>query len=134
MLDCSLPALRVAACREDFGDGKEWSFYLINDGGLTFKWATLVKACYEWADHVTTEQVDARVSDLPAASHVLLWRTDGDGAEFRQNLLLEFASDQGEGSVWFEFPKLYRKREFALVSQLQKRGWEAKPNWRLSNP
>jgi hypothetical protein len=63
-----------------------------------------------------------------------MWRADGDGAEFRQNQLLEFATEADEGSVLFEFPRLYRKREFPLVSGLDKPGWEAKAKWRLTDP
>ena len=134
MADGSLPSLRLAACREACGDGKEWSFYLINDGQLILKWATLVEARYEYAGQETTEQVNARDTALRPATFALMWRADGDGAEFRQNQLLEFATEADEGSVLFEFPRLYRKREFALVSGLDKPGWDAYAKWRLTNP
>jgi hypothetical protein len=41
---------RVAACPEVLNDGKEWSFYLINDSAVALDWALLHEIQYEWGD------------------------------------------------------------------------------------
>ena len=112
---------RLAACRENLGDGQTFSFYLINDSDATLDMAALCEISSEWGDlgHVTTAEV--RVSDLQSGACALLWRDDG---ELRTELSVLV---QASGSVLrlrFEFPRLYRQRDLPLVAGIGKPGCE----------
>jgi len=115
---------RVAACREALDDGKEWSFYLINDGDAPLDWALLYSVGYEWGDLGNSEAADVRISGLAPGAHALIWRDDGSGAEVRMDLSLRARVRSREVRLQFEFPKLYRKRDLPLVDGLGKPGWQ----------
>ena len=115
---------RVAACREALDDGKEWSFYLINDNAAPLDLAVLREIGYEWGDWGNSEAADVRVTDLAPGAHALIWRDDGSGAELRTELSLEVRVGGREVRLQFEFPKLYRKKNLQVVEGLGKPGWQ----------
>jgi hypothetical protein len=115
---------RVAACRESLGDGKSWSFYLINDGDAPLDSAVLNRVSYEWGDEGSSEDADVRVPDLAAGAHALIWRDDGSGAELRMDLSVCVCVSGREVHLLFEFPKLYMKSKLPLVAGLGKAGWQ----------
>ena len=112
---------RVAACREVLGDGKGWSFYLINDGGTPLDSAVLSEVISEWGDCGSSEAADVRVIGLAPGAHALIWRDDG---EFRIELSLLVRVGEREARLSFEFPKLYIQRNLRLVGWLGKPGLE----------
>jgi hypothetical protein len=114
---------RVAACRESLDDGKEWSFYLINDSAAALEVAVLCAVGYEWGDWGRSEAVDVRVTGLGPGEHALIWRDDGSGAELRMELSLRVAARGREVRLQFEFPMLYRKRDLQVVDGLGIPGW-----------
>ena len=115
---------RMAACREDLDDGKEWSFYLLNDGQSALDSAVLHEIGYEWGDMGSSETPDVRIGDLAPGAHALVWRDDGSGAELRMELSLRARVRGREVRLRFEFPKLYNQRNPRLVSGLGKLGWQ----------
>lgn len=115
---------RVAACREALGDGKEWSFYLINDSDAPLDSAVLQKISYAWGDLGNSESADVHVTGLAAGAHALIWRDDGSGAELRMDLSLVVRIGNREVRLLFEFPKLYRKTGLPIVDGLGKPGWQ----------
>jgi hypothetical protein len=117
---------RVAACREALGDGKEWSFYLINDGDAPLDLALLEEIGYEWGDRRNCEATDVRVVGLAPKTHKLIWRDDGDGVEGRMDLSIQVRSRDRPARLSFEFPILYKQWDLPRVKGLGKRGWEAK--------
>ncbi|PYS84151.1 MAG: hypothetical protein DMF67_06515 [Acidobacteria bacterium] len=112
---------RVAACREAAADGKEWSFYLINDGDAPLDSAALYRVSFEWGDFGNSYAADVRVNGLAPGAHVLIWRDDG---EFRTELSLLVRAGGREVRLSFEFPKLYLQKNLKLVGGVGKRGWE----------
>jgi hypothetical protein len=114
----------MAACREALDDGKEWSFYLLNDGEAALDSAVLHEIAYEWGDMGSSEAADVHVTDLAPGTHVLAWRDDGSGAELRMELSLRAQVRGREVRLQFEFPKLYNQRNPRLVSGLGKLGWQ----------
>ena len=50
MQNSDLIRCRVAACREALDDGKEWSFYLLNDSNAPLDLAVLYEIGYEWGN------------------------------------------------------------------------------------
>lgn len=114
---------RVVACREALGDGKEWSYYLINDSAGPLDSAVLDRIGYEWGDHGHSESAAVRVTDLAPGAHALLWRDEGSGAELRMDLSLLVLRGGRAARLSFEFPKLYRKSNLPLVEGLGKPGW-----------
>jgi hypothetical protein len=112
---------RVAACREVLGDGKGWSFYLINDGGTPIDSVVLSEVISEWGDWGSSEAADVRVTGLAPGAHALIWRDDG---EFRTELSLLVRMGDREARLEFEFPKLYIQRNLRPVGGLGKTGWE----------
>ena len=115
---------RVAACREALDDGKEWSFYLINDGVAALDSAVLCAVGYEWGDMGNSHRADVRVTGLAPGASALIWRDDGSGAELRIDLSLLVRSGGREVGLRFEFPKLYRKNNLPVVDGLGKPGWQ----------
>jgi hypothetical protein len=63
---------RVAACRETLDDGKEWSFYLINDSNAPLDLAVLYDISYEWGNWVNSQVADVRVTGLTPGAHALI--------------------------------------------------------------
>jgi hypothetical protein len=114
---------RVAACRESLNDGREWSFYLINDGAAPIDLAVLSEIDYEWGDFGNSETEDVTVADLAPGANALIWRDDGSGAELRMTLNLRLHVQGREVSLQFEFPKLYRLRDLPAVDGLGKPGF-----------
>ncbi len=115
---------RIAACRESLDDGKEWSFYLINDSGVPLESVVLHSVSHEWGDVGDSRQVDVRIAKLASGAHALLWREDGFGGELRTELSLHVRARGREVSLDFEFPKLYRQRNLSQVTELGKRGFQ----------
>jgi len=115
---------RLAACREALDDGKQWSFYLINDGDASLDSVILDEISYEWGDFGSSEKADARVADLAPGSHALIWRDDGSGAEFRMDFSMLVQSRGRQARLRFEFPKLYRQNKLPPVEGLNKSGWQ----------
>jgi hypothetical protein len=115
---------RVAACPEALDDGKEWRFYLINDGADLLDLAVLDKLSYEWGDWGNSETADVRVTGLAPGAHALIWRDDGSGAELRMELSLRVWVRGRVVRLQFEFPKLYLQRNLQLVDGLGKPGWQ----------
>ena len=115
---------RMAACREALDDGKEWSFYLINDNDVALDLAVLYAVSTEWGDVGNSEATDVRVMGLAPGAHALMWRDDGSRAEFRVELSLHVQVLDREVLMQFEFPKLYRLRNPQLVDGLGKPGWQ----------
>lgn len=115
---------RIAACREELGDGQEWSFYLINDGAAPLDSAVLTNVSYEWGDWGTDAAASGQVAGLAPGGHALLWRDDANAAELRIDLWLLVRTGEREVKLWFEFPKLYRKENLPLVEGLGKPGWQ----------
>jgi hypothetical protein len=114
---------RVAACREALDDGKEWSFYLINDGAAALDSVVLQRIGYEWGDIGNSEEADVHVTGVAPGGHVLMWRDDGSGAELRMELSFRVRVREREVQLQFEFPKLYRQRNLPLVAGLGKPGF-----------
>lgn len=115
---------RVAACREALDDGKEWSFYLINDSADPLDLAVLDRVSYEWGDMGNSEDADVRVAGLAPGAHALIWRDDGSGAELRMDLCVRAQVRGRDVRMLFEFPKLYRKHNLPVVKGLGKPGYE----------
>lgn len=115
---------RIAAYREVLDDGKEWSFYLINDSAAPLDLAVLYEIGYEWGDMGNSEAADVRITDLAPGAHALVWRDDGSGAELRMELSVRVQVRGREARLRFEFPKLYIQRNLQVVGGLGKRGWQ----------
>ena len=115
---------RIAACREILDDGKEWSFYLINDSDAPLDSAELYEIGYEWGDMGSSETADVRITGLVPGAHALVWRDDGSGAELRMELFLRVQLRGHEVRLQFEFPKLYIQRNLQVVDGLGMRGWQ----------
>lgn len=115
---------RVAACREAQDDGREWSFYLINDGDAPIDEAVLQQVGHEWGNYGTSKDVDVHINDLAPGAHSLLWRDDDE--EMRIWLTLRVSIRKHEAHLQFEFPLLYKKKNKLLpVDGLGKPGWPA---------
>lgn len=113
---------RVAACRENLGDGQSWSFYLINDCGAALDLAVLYEILSEWGDFGRAQTADVRVTNLAPGANALIWRDDG---ELRTELSLLVQTQARVMRFKFEFPRLYRQGDLSRVSGLDKPGWEA---------
>jgi hypothetical protein len=109
----------MAAC----DDGKEWSFYLINDSAFALDWAVLHEISYEWGDMGNSEAANERVAALATGAHALVWRDDGSGAELRMDLLVRACVGGHEAELRFEFPKLYLQRGLKEIAGLGKVGY-----------
>jgi len=124
MKNSQLFRYRIAACREASDDGKEWSFYLINDSDAPLDLAVLHAISYEWGDFGNSKAADVRVVGLAPGANALIWRDDGSGAELRMELSLLVRVGGRETQLQFEFPKLYLKRNLQMVDSLGKPGWQ----------
>lgn len=113
---------RVAACPEPFGDGKEWSFYLLNDGGAPLDEVVLKTFGHEWGDYGHATHPDVRVNSLAPGASALIWRDNDE--ELRMWLTLLVRSRGREVELLIEFPMLYRRKaDLPLVDGLAKPGW-----------
>lgn len=113
---------RVAACPEALGDGKEWSFYVLNDGGLPLDEVFLKAFGHEWGDMGQTKHPDVRVADVAPGASALIWRDNDD--EFRMWLSLLVRSGDREVELLFEFPMLYRRKgSLPWLAGLAKHAW-----------
>jgi hypothetical protein len=115
---------RMAACREVLDDGKEWSFYLLNDSQASLDLAVLYEIGYEWGDMGSSEASDVSITHLAPGAHALVWRDDGSGAELRMELSLRVQVRGREVRLRFEFPKLYIQRNPQVVDGLGRLGWQ----------
>jgi len=115
---------RMAACSETLGDGKHWSFYLLNDGDTVIESVVLHAVGYEWGDWGNSKSVDVRISGLAPGAHALIWRDDDSAAELRVDLSLRVQTDGREVKLNFEFPKLYHLRNLKPVAGLGKPGYQ----------
>lgn len=113
---------RVAACPESFGDGSEWSIYLLNDGNVQLDEVVLKAFGHEWGDIGHTKHPEVRVTDVRPGASALIWRDNDD--EFRMWLTLVVRVRDREVELLLEFPMLYkRKGTLPLVAGLGKPGW-----------
>ena len=113
---------RVAACPEPLGDGKEWSFYLLNDGRVPLDLVVLKAFGHEWGDFGHTEHPDVTVTDLAPGASAVIWRDNDD--ELRMWLTLLVRVRGREVELLLEFPMLYRRKgDLPLVPGLAKPGW-----------
>lgn len=121
-------ACRMAACRESLNDGKAWSFYLINDSASSLQRVMLKRVRSEWGSQSAAEAESVAIGDVAVSEHALVWRADGDAAEFRLTVEigLEFAG--GAVALSFEFPKLYRQGDLPVVAGLGKSGLQVRPS------
>jgi hypothetical protein len=117
---------RVAACPEVLGDGKEWSFYLINDGNAPLDRALLKAFGREWGDFGDATHPNVEFTNIEPAKSVLIWRDDDE--ELRMWLSLHVRMQAREASLLFEFPLLYRRKaDLPLVAGLGKPGCVVSP-------
>jgi len=123
---------RMVACREKLDDGKQWSFYLINDNDVPIDAAVLFEVAYEWGHLGNSELTDVRITDLPPGGHALIWRDDGSGAELRMELSMHVQLGGSTVRLQFEFPKLYRLKNLKLVDGLDKPGWQVAVEARIT--
>ena len=123
---------RMAACREKLDDGKQWSFYLINDNAVSIDTAVLYEVAYEWGDWSNDELTDVRITSLAPGGHIVIWRDDGSGAELRMELSVQVQLGGSTVRLQFEFPKLYRLRNLPLVEGLDKPGWQVAVEKRIA--
>jgi hypothetical protein len=113
---------RIAACPESLGDGKEWSFYLINDSAVPFDMVVLKAFGHEWGDFGQTTYPDVKVTDVAPGANILIWRDNDD--EFRMWLTLLVQARGREVELLAEFPILYRSKDnLPLVTGLARPGW-----------
>ncbi len=113
---------RVAACREALGDGKEWSFYLINDGDRPLDSVVLETFGHEWGDMAHTEHPDVEISDLVPGAHPRIWRDNDD--EVRMWMHLEARVGRKRVDLEAEFPMLCKRlNELEMVPELGMPGW-----------
>jgi hypothetical protein len=115
---------RMAACREVLDDGKEWSFYLLNDSQASLDLAVLYEIGYEWGDMGSSKASDVSITHLAPGANALVWRDDGSGAELRMELSLRVQVRGREVRLRFEFPKLYIQRNPQVVDGLGRLGWQ----------
>jgi hypothetical protein len=116
-----LSTCRVAACREEMADGKEWSIYLLSDHDSPVD-VTLERVSYEWGDSGHSEAPATRFH-LPAHSHCLLWREGSEGSEMNMEFRVQVKSGASHATLIYELGKLYRKRDPARIDELGKPGW-----------
>jgi len=114
---------RIAACPENLGDGRSWSFHLFNDGAAPLDLAVLHAVDGEWGDRSYPQAVDVHVQNLAPGAHARIWRDDG---EFRTELKLRVSSGGREAQLRFEFPKLYLQRRLQPITGLDQTGWEVR--------
>lgn len=122
----TVPAIRcrVAACREALGDGREWSFYVLNDGEETLDSVVLETFGHEWGGVGRKEHPKVRVEGLAPGAHARIWR-DNDN-EVRMWMKLAARAGRREVELEAEFPLLYRHLdELEMVPELGKPGWVA---------
>lgn len=113
---------RVAACLERLGDGKEWSFYLLNDGGAPLDLVVLKTFGHEWGDAGYAKHPGVEVADVAPGAGRLIWRDNDD--EFRMWLTLLVRAGDREVELLAELPMLYRRKsDLPLVAGLDKPGW-----------
>ncbi len=97
-------------------ESRRWSFYLINDGGMTIESAELAAVRYEWGDqYVGGESPGMRVVDLEPGAQALIWRDDGS-SEMRTDLWVRVTDGTRETWLLFEFPRLYRQEGTTLIA------------------
>ena len=132
MSEDELVRCRVAACRERLGDGKTWSFYVLNDNDFSLDEMILYEVGYEWGDWGNSDSTDVHVTGLAPGGHALIWRDDGSGAELRMTLSLRVQLHGHTARIEVEFPKLYQKKNMPLVEGLDKPGWQESVEARVS--
>jgi len=121
-------ACRLVACREQLEDGKDWSFYLINDSVAPFRDVFLERVSSEWGSMHAVEVANVSHGDIEVGGHGLLWRDDGSGAEFRMSAHVRLESAALTVVLSFDIPKLYRRRELPIVTGLGKTGLQVLPS------
>lgn len=82
----------------------------------------------EWGAMQAVETKDLACGDVEGGSHVLLWRDDGGGAEFRMSVLVRLETRGYSVSLRFDVPRLYRQSGFPTVAALGKAGLPMKPS------
>jgi len=115
---------RVAACPESRDDGKEWSFYLVNDTSLPFDRVVLKTFGHEWGEMGSATHPNVQVRDLAPGASTLIWRDNDE--EMRMWLTVLVKAGNREAELMIEFPLLYRRKDsLRLVADIGKCGWEA---------
>ena len=123
--DIAPPGCRLAVSREDLGDGKEWSFYLLNDMHCPVD-ATLDRISYEWGASEQSVNPACR-AHLQPKGFALLWREISDGAEVNMELAIRVRALGRSAALVFEIGKLYRKQAPTTIEELGKLGWLQPP-------
>lgn len=117
---------RLAACPESIGDGKGWSFYLLNDSDIALDSVLLKTFGHEWGGVSHTEHPNVQVTGLPPGAHVRLWRDNDDEVRMWATLIVRVGASEAEWEA--SFPLLYKRvDELTVVAGLGKPGWEASP-------
>ena len=113
---------RVAACLEPGADGKEWSFYVLNDSQVPLDRVVLKTFGHEWGDDGPAIQLDVEVNHIAPGGNALIWRDNDDEMRMWLTLLIEAGGRKAQHM--FEFPMLYkRKGQLPMVAELGKPGW-----------
>lgn len=123
--DLRAAVCRLAACREDLGDGKEWSLFVLNDTDAPIDVA-LQRVAYEWGDRGHSAAPGLRVV-VAARSAERLWREGWEGAEMNMELGLEVESSGTRTRLAFELGKLYRRRNPVPIAGIDLPGWLVPP-------
>ena len=119
------PCCRLAVCREEMADGKEWSIYVLNDLYCPVDVA-LDHVGYEWGDRGHSVAPEVHVHLLVFGS-ALLWRETWEGAEMNMDLRVTIQAPGHQATQSFELGKLYRKRNATVIGELGKPGWLQRP-------
>jgi hypothetical protein len=116
---------RLAVSREELGDGKQWSLYLLNDMPCLLD-ATLDRISYEWG--ASEQSVNPAFSTrLQPGGFALLWRESSDGAEVNTELSIRVHAPGHNATLRFELGRLYRKQAPTNIEGLGKLGWLQPP-------
>jgi hypothetical protein len=121
---------RVVACREAGDDGKEWSFYLINDSYCPLESATLYSIDYDWGE-LGLDSGKIHVQGLAPGAHALIWR---DNREVRMDLSLLARMGGRDVLLQFVFSKKCFQRKLQMVDALRKAGWQVAAEECLTSP
>ncbi|MBL9140043.1 MAG: hypothetical protein JNK85_29490 [Verrucomicrobiales bacterium] len=120
------PLCRLAVCREEMSDGKEWSIYVLGETLGPIE-VCLTSVSYEWGDSGHSVTPNVRVTVPPDGSG-LLWREHWEGAELSMELEVELRLREKTVRLAYELGKLYRRKSPAIIPQLSKPGWLLLPD------
>jgi hypothetical protein len=116
--------LRLVACPESLGDGKGWSFYLVNDSDVPLDSTVLKTFGHEWGGTAHVEHPNVEVVGLAPRAHARMWRDNDDEVRMWATLAVRVGALESEWEV--EYPLLYKRMdELTVVAELGLRGWSA---------